>query len=74
MAPTVFAAGVFAVVMKDLTGLHFSDEEKRHVIRLCKSRKYRWLKKANRNQDQTITCGHKIQHQTYLIDLTIAFP
>ena len=25
--------------------LHFTDEDKRHIIKLCKSRKYRWYKK-----------------------------
>ncbi len=35
--------------------MQYSDEEKRHIIRLCKSRKYRWLKKQIEIRDANAT-------------------
>jgi hypothetical protein len=37
--------GCFRTREERFNWLHFSDEDKRHIIRLCKARKYRLIKK-----------------------------
>lgn len=49
-----FCQGCFRSRDERFNWLHFSDEEKRHIIRLCKSRKYRWLKKEIETQIQQL--------------------
>jgi hypothetical protein len=40
-----FCQGCYRTRDERFNWLHFSDEQKRQIIRLCKARKYCWVKK-----------------------------
>jgi len=50
-----FCRGCFRSREERFHWMQFSDEEKRYVIKLCKARQHRWLKKQIEIKQQTVS-------------------